>query len=89
MLKVSETSSQGAVGFELRITDYFLPRLYDLSNKVNGHDNNRNEKVSNTHSKGERVKIPLLPNREGKRSRTMTMVKTIGHFNHDFLIGHF
>ena len=33
MLKVSETSSQGAVGFELRGTDYFLPRLYDLNNK--------------------------------------------------------
>ena len=27
MLKVSGTSSQGAVGFELRGTDYFLPRL--------------------------------------------------------------
>ena len=33
MLKVSETFSQGAVGFELRGTDYFLPRLYDLNNK--------------------------------------------------------
>ena len=33
MLKVSETSSQGAVGFELRGTDYFLPRLYDPNNK--------------------------------------------------------
>ena len=33
MLKVSETSSQGAVGFELRGTDYFLPKLYDLHNK--------------------------------------------------------
>ena len=33
MLKVSETSCQGAVGFELRRTDYFLPRLYDLNNK--------------------------------------------------------
>ena len=33
MLKVSKTSSQGAVGFELRGTDYFLPRLYDLNNK--------------------------------------------------------
>ena len=33
MLKVSVTSSQGAVGFELRGTDYFLPRLYDLSKK--------------------------------------------------------
>ena len=31
MLEVSETSSQGAVGFELRGTDYFLPRLYDLN----------------------------------------------------------
>ena len=28
---------------------------------------------SNTHSKGEWVKIPLLPNRLGKRSRTMVM----------------
>ena len=26
-------------------------------NKVNEHDNNRNERVSNTHGKGERVKI--------------------------------
>ena len=33
MLKVSETSSQGGVGFEQRGTDYFLPRLYDLNNK--------------------------------------------------------
>ena len=33
MLKVSKTSSQAAVGFELRGTDYFLPRLYDLTNK--------------------------------------------------------
>ena len=33
--------------------------------------------VSNTHSKGEWVKIPLLPNRVGKRSGTMTMVTTI------------
>ena len=32
--------------------------------------------VSNTHNKGERVKIPLLPNRVGKRSGTMTMVTT-------------
>ena len=30
--------------------------------------------TTNTHSKGEQVKIPLLPNRVGKRSRTM--VKT-------------
>ena len=29
-------------------------------------------------SKGERVKISLLPNRVGKRSGTMTMVTTIG-----------
>ena len=35
-----------------------------------------NEKVSNTHGKGEWVKIPLLPNRVGKRSGTMTMVMT-------------
>ena len=33
MLKVSETSSQGAVGFELRSTDFFLPIIYDLNNK--------------------------------------------------------
>ena len=33
MLKVSEISSQGTVGFELRGNDYFLPRLYDLINK--------------------------------------------------------
>ena len=33
MLKVSETSSQGAVGFELRGTDFFLPILYDPNNK--------------------------------------------------------
>ena len=33
MLKVSDTSSQGAVGFELRGTDYFLSRLYALNNK--------------------------------------------------------
>ena len=33
MLKVSETSSKGVVGFELRGTDFFLPRLYDLNNK--------------------------------------------------------
>ena len=29
-----------------------------------------------THGKGERVKIPFLPNRIGKRSGTMTMVTT-------------
>ena len=29
-----------------------------------------NEEVSNTHGKRERVKIPLLPNRVGKRSGT-------------------
>ena len=28
MLKVSETSNQGAVGFDHRGTDYFLPRLF-------------------------------------------------------------
>ena len=50
MLKVSETSGQGAVGFELRGTDFFLPILYDLNNnnrhatmfkrnEVNEHDN--------------------------------------------------
>ena len=33
MQKVSETSSQGAVGFELRETDFFLTILYDLNNK--------------------------------------------------------
>ena len=33
MLKMNETSSQGAVGFELRGTDSFLPILYDLNNK--------------------------------------------------------
>ena len=36
----------------------------------------RNERVSNTHGKGEGVKILLLPNEVGKRSRTMTMVMT-------------
>ena len=35
-----------------------------------------NERVSSTHSKGERVKIPLLPNEVGKRSGTMTMATT-------------
>ena len=35
-----------------------------------------NERVSNTQSKGERVKIPLLPNKVGKKSGTMTMVTT-------------
>ena len=34
MLIVSKTSSQGAVGFELRGTDFFLPTLYDLKNRV-------------------------------------------------------
>ena len=33
MQKVSETSSQGGVGFELRGTNFFLPNLYDLNNK--------------------------------------------------------
>ena len=33
MVKMNETSSQGAVGFELRGTDSFLPILYDLNNK--------------------------------------------------------
>ena len=33
LLKVSEDSSQGAVGFELRGTGFFLPILYDLNNK--------------------------------------------------------
>ena len=33
ILKVSETSSQGVVGFERRGTDFFLPILYDLNNK--------------------------------------------------------
>ena len=41
------------------------------------YDNNENERVSNTHSKGERVKILLLPSKVGKRSRTMTMVTTL------------
>ena len=62
MLKVSKTSSQGAVVNKI--------------NEVNEHDNNENERVSNTHGKGERVKIPILPNKVGKRSRTMTMVMT-------------
>ena len=34
MLKVSETSSQGAVGLSLRGTDFFLPILYDLNNNL-------------------------------------------------------
>ena len=41
MLKVSETFSQVALGFEVRGTDFFLPILYDLNNKiskVNEHD---------------------------------------------------
>ena len=38
---------------------------------VNKHDNNEMRKFENTHSKGEQVKIPLLPNRVGKRSGTM------------------
>ena len=33
MLKVSKTSSQGVVGFELGGNDFFLPILYDLNNK--------------------------------------------------------
>ena len=37
----------------------------------------RHERVSNSHSKGERVKIPLLPNKVGKRSKTMLMVTTV------------
>ena len=32
-------------------------------NKVNEHDNNEMRRFLNTHGKGERVKIPLLPNR--------------------------
>ena len=34
------------------------------------------ERGLNTHSKGEQVIIPLLPNKRGKRSGTMTMVTT-------------
>ena len=36
ILKVSETSSQGAVDLSLRGTDFFLPILYDPSNKCHG-----------------------------------------------------
>ena len=36
----------------------------------------RKERVLNTHTKREWVKIPLLPNKVGKRSGTMTMVTT-------------
>ena len=35
MLKVSKTSSQGAMGFELRGNDLFLPILYDLNKCCN------------------------------------------------------
>ena len=48
-----------------------------MTNEVNTHNNNENERVLNTHDKGEQVKIPLLPNRVGKRSGTMTMVTTV------------
>ena len=41
----------------------------------------RNERLSNAHGKGEQVKIPLLLNKVGKRSGTMTMVTTIGLFS--------
>ena len=51
------------------------------TSKVNTHDNNENERVLNTHSKGEQVRIPLLPNRVGKRSETMTMVRTWANCN--------
>ena len=37
----------------------------------------KNERVTNTHGKGEQEKIPLLPNKIGKRSGTMTMVTTL------------
>ena len=39
-----------------------------------------NERGLNTQSKGERVKIPLLPNKVGRRSGTMTMVTTLDLF---------
>ena len=45
MLRVNETSSQGTVGFELRGTDYFLPRLYDLIINDNGHDRHVDSKL--------------------------------------------
>ena len=35
MLKVSKTSSQGAMGFELGGNDLFLPILYDLNKCCN------------------------------------------------------
>ena len=38
-----------------------------------------NERGWNTHSKGERVKIPLLPYRVGKRSGTMVTTSTNNH----------
>ena len=47
-----------------------------MINEVNEHDNNESERVSNTHSMGEQVKILLLPNSVGKKSGTMTMVTT-------------
>ena len=34
--------------------------------------------VLNTHGKGEQVKIPLLPNKVGKRSRTMVTTLMLG-----------
>ena len=45
------------------------------SNMVNEHHNNEMRRFENTHGKRERVKLPLLPNRVGKRSGTMTISK--------------
>ena len=48
MLKVSGTSSQGAVGLSLRGTDFFLPILYDLNN--NSIDSSRVSDVCLAHN---------------------------------------
>ena len=43
---------------------------------INTHDNKEMRGDENIHRKGERVNLPPLPNKVGKRSGTMTMVPT-------------
>ena len=71
MLKVSGLLVKVRWVLSLRGPDFF-----NKTNKVNTHDNKEMRGFRNTHSKGEQVKIPLLPNKVGKRSGTMTMVMT-------------
>ena len=56
----------------IRYTDI---KLVNKMKQGKQHNNNDMRGDENTHSEGERVKIPLMPHRVRKRSRTMVTTR--------------